>query len=131
MNSFETSLWSMRYPESWQAEEDEDLLRLFDPQGEGELTISSQQTDGPLSNEDLLNIADEDIQAGAEPDVVQIGEFSGIQFDYESDGEYWCEWYLVNDELLLFATYNCPIGTEDKELASIEIVLNTLKANWL
>ena len=131
MNSFETPLWSLRYPENWQAEEEDELLVLFDPQGVGELSISYQQSEEPLSNEDLLGIADEDIEAGAEPDVVNVGQFSGIQFDYESEGEYWCEWYLANDDLLIFATYNCPVGDEEKELAAIEVVLSTLKSNWL
>lgn len=131
MNIFDTPLWSLRYPDTWQAEEEDEILRLYDPKGEGELTISYQQTEEPLSSEDLLGIADEDIEAGAEPDVVTIGQFSGIQFDYESEGEYWCEWYLANDDLLLFATFNCPVGSEDKELAGNEVVLSTLKVNTL
>lgn len=128
MKTLQTPLWSLRYPDDWETEEDEELISLFDPKGDGEIVISTQTFDEALVPEDLMGIAEEDLQAGAEPDETTAGDFEGIHFDYETEGEYWVEWYLAKENVLIFTTYNCNTEDEGKEIATVEVVLSTLKA---
>lgn len=128
MKTLQTDHWSLRLPDSWEFEQEEDIYTLYDQKGDGELVISTQTFDEPLVQEDLMGIAEEDLEAGAQPDNVTAGDFEGMHFDYESEGDYWVEWYLAKEKVLVFATYNCDAELDGKEIATVEVILSTLKA---
>lgn len=117
-------------PNVWQAEYDDvdQCHVLYNPSGAGDLQISTMVHDQNLTVTDLNNLAEEHIQAGAKPGQVELGDFTGIVFEYDVENEYWSEWYLAADNLLLFATYTCMLEKEGKDAEDVELIMGTLKS---
>jgi len=126
MKKYKTQYWQITLPDEWRVESNTDVLTLFNPDGYGELQFSTVNYDEPVSGDVLLELAAEHIDAGAEPEEITLGEFDGIVLDYELDGEYGCEWYLVSDSVFLFVTYICDAGDEEQEHDIVELMLESL-----
>ncbi len=128
MKKYQTAYWKITLPDEWQVDDDADteVLTLYQPEGVGELQISTIKFDEPLSGEGLLELAAEHIEAGAEPEEVTLGEFDGITLEYEVDDEYGCEWYLLAGSLFLFVTYACACGDDEQEHDVVEFILESL-----
>ena len=126
MKKYNTQYWKVSLPDDWEVEEDDEVVAIFNPTGMGELQISTVKYDEPVSGDALLDFAEEHIEAGAEPEEVTLGEFDGLVLDYELDGEYGCEWYLVSGSLFLFVTYVCDAGDEEQEHDVVEMILESL-----
>ncbi len=130
MKIYKSHLFSVTIPNIWEGEYDDidQYDVLYNPGGVGELQLSSMLHDKKLSIQDLKNIAEEDIHAGAKPGQVQLGDFNGITFEYDIENEYWSEWYLASENHLLFITYNCILEKEGQDGDDIELILGTLKS---
>ena len=126
VNRFEHQYWRVNLPENWEADSEPDLVSFFHPDGFGELQISTTNYDEPVTEELLSDLASEHLEAGADPEEVELGEFGGFSFDYEIEGEYCREWYLMYDTLMLFVTYICNVGDDDKEEDLVEFILESL-----
>lgn len=126
MNEYRTDLWTVNPPEHWEAYQEDDYTVIHDPDGVGALHISSFTKDGDVTRDDLeafaAEYADEDITVSD----VEYSNFSGINFDYTEDNNYWQIWFLKSENLMLFITYNSAAldkGFEDEEIG---IILNSL-----
>lgn len=128
MKVYQGQYFTVSLPNIWEAEFDaeEGFDVLYNPNGVGEIQISSIVHEQELTPNDLQHIAEEDLHAGAKMQALDLGEFHGFWFDYDTDEEYWCEWYLCCGELMLFATYNCPSKDEGKENADVDLIIGTL-----
>ncbi len=126
MKKYQSQYWQITLPDEWQVEDENNVLILFHPDGVGELQISAIKYDTSPDGDVLLELAAEHIDAGAEPEEITLGEFDGIMLDYELDGEYGCEWYLLSGPLLLFVTYICDSADEEQEHDVIELILESL-----
>ena len=126
MNRFDHQYWRVNLPEDWESESESDLDSFFHTNGHGELQISTTNYDDPVTDELLSELASEHLESGADPEEVELGEFVGFSFDYEVDNEYCREWYLMYDTLMLFATYICDVGDNDKEEDLVEFILESL-----
>lgn len=120
--------WQITLPDDWVTENEEDCLSIYHPRGAGMLEISASIQDEEVIPEDLEAIAAEHLDAGAIPEACSLGDFSGFELTYDEDEVYWREWYLMHDNLLLFITYNCDDGDEEKEEGTLDVLLATLKA---
>ena len=127
MKTIKTSFWQISLPDDWQCEHDADSDVIFSPEGVGELQISTSKFDSPVTGDHLYELAEEHLDADAEEEEIEFGEFSGITFEYEMDGEFWQEWYLMSGNILLFITYACDLGDEENEIDIIEFILDSLK----
>lgn len=119
-----TPLWKASYPQHWVRETDEDSVLLYDPDnGVGTLEISCFCTEeGPTTEQELLDLAEDTIARGARRMDVQFGELEGLMFFYNEEGTAWKEWYLAAGNCVFFITYDCPEdleGVEDDELVEI------------
>ncbi len=126
MKKHHAELWEITLPDDWEVESDEDSVSFYHPEGPGTLQISASRQDELITEDDLREIASEHLQSGAEPEPVEMGDFDGFVLCYDTDGEYWCEWYLKADDLMLFITYACVLEDEGEEEDVIEAVLDTL-----
>lgn len=127
MNEFNTDLWKTLLPEGWEGEEDDEGVVLFDPDGPGELVISvSEMEDGLVDEEDLEYFAAELIEEDIPYSRVRLGEFQGLYFEYEDDGEYLREWFLAYDELFFYVTYSCDIGDRHQEDKAVQDILKAI-----
>ena len=128
MKVYQGHYFTVSIPNRWDAEydEEEEFDVLYRTGGAGEIQISTLIHEQDLTPNDLKAIANEDLQAGARLQEVDFGDFHGFWFDYEVDGEYWCEWYLCCGQLMLFATYNCSVEDEGQENDEVDLIIGTL-----
>jgi hypothetical protein len=123
MPSFTNPTWEATYPEGWTSEEADDSIAFYDPEADvGTLQVSCICTDDPVTDEDLLAMAEDIISAGKRYSKVQVGELAGIMFRYYDGDDAWKEWYLAAGNCLFFVTYDCSReaeGAEDEEVAEI------------
>ena len=129
MKQLKSSYWQVNIPEGWSVEHDPECETLLDPDGIGEVQISATMLDEQVSNDVLMGLASEHIDAGADFEEVELGDFSGITLDYEDEEGYWQEWYLMSDSLILFVTYACDPEHEGKIEDVVEMILESLKIN--
>jgi hypothetical protein len=123
MPDFANDAWEATYPEGWASEQSEDSVIFFDTEAEaGTLQVSCICGDEPVTEEDLLAMADELVTAGKRYTRVELGNHEGIMFRYYAGEESWKEWYLAAGHCMFFATYDCPReveGVEDEEVVQI------------
>ncbi len=128
MQTFTHDNWQLGLPDDWAYEIEGDIVTFYHPDGVGALTLSSPPTDGNVNRDDLLFFASEQIEQGVRPTDVEVGDFRGIELIYEDgDDNYWREWFLSADKIMLQISYTCPIGREEKEEGMIDVILATLK----
>ena len=72
-----------------------------------------------ISLVDLCNLGDSLESLGA-------FKFDGIEINYSDGEQYWREWYLSCDNVMLFITYNCDIEDEEAEDVIVDAILETL-----
>ena len=128
MKNYQGNYFTVEIPDTWYAEFDheEGLDVLFIENGLGEIQVSTVIHEQELTPNDLMHIAEEDLQAGASLQELDQGEFHGFWFDYQVDKEYWREWYLCCGQLMLFATYNCPVEDEGKDYDEVNKIIADL-----
>ncbi len=121
--------WQIQIPDDWTVEKDPDCVSIYHDESFGILQISAEQFDDDVTFETLQDFAEEHIEAGAELEELDLGQFSGFTLDYSIDNEYWREWYLKYDKLFIFVTYNCQLEDESNEDDIIDTILESLKIN--
>lgn len=129
MKKHRTEHWQIDLPDTWQIEALEEAVSFFDPQSNGTLMISTLAEDEPITDEFLEEMLEVHHNADAELYDVEYGPFEGVTCCYASEEEYWCEWYLVADNVMLYVTYNCPLEDEGAEDDLIETILESLTDN--
>ncbi len=118
--------WKVDLPDLWQVENSEECASFFCEDGVGTLQISSYEIDLPATNADLLDLASEYIQNGAQTKETQLGDFRGFTIRFSVENSMWREWYLCAKNVVLFATYNCDLSDIGKEDCEVRAILNTL-----
>lgn len=126
MRTFQTPLWTINLPDDWEEEEDEEGISLFHPESSGMLRISAMERDGEIGDDFLDYMAAEHLEAGAEPDEVECGDFDGLEVSYADGDHYWREWFLRAGSVMLYVTYHCPLADEGLEDDTVDAVLETL-----
>lgn len=126
MKTHHTPLWSIDLPDAWEDEADDDGITLFDPEGSGALRISAVEREEEIGDDFLDYMAAEHLEAGAEPEEVDCGDFDGLELSYGDDDHYWREWYLRAGSVMLYVTYHCPLADEGREDDTVDAILETL-----
>lgn len=129
MTEFATDLWKTRLPEGWEgaeAEDDEGVV-LFHPDGPGELQVTvTEKEDGLVDETDLEYFAADLLEDGFPEKIVRVGEFQGLYFEYDEEGEFWREWFLAYDELFFYVTYSCDVADKHKEDRAVAEILKSI-----
>lgn len=126
MKAFQTNAWSISLPDEWDEEHDDEGVTLFNPVGCGQLEISTIVRDEPVDDGFLEFMAAEHLEAGAEPDECEYGDFEGLEFSYDDEGNAWREWYLCAENIMLYVTYQCPVADEGREDDEVDAILESL-----
>ena len=128
MQKYKTKYWSVNLPTLWEAEASDGTDILYDKEGIGELVISTFYQEDGIDDEQLEDLASEHIDADGIVEDVDLGSFSGFVISYTDEGEYWCEWYLKSEKVLLFVSYNCDESNEEVDEDVVESILASLDA---
>lgn len=126
LEKYRSQNWQIDLPLGWVAEQEDEVVILYHPDQAGTLSISSTLEEAEISDEYVEGLLAEHIDAGAELIDVEYNIFSGVSCCYDDEEEFWCEWYLWNERLLIFITYNCPLDEEGKQEDVVESMLETL-----
>ena len=127
MRKYKTKYWSLNIPTLWNAEFSDGTDVIYDNKGVGELIISTLYDEQGISDEQLEAMAAEHLDANVDLEDVSAGDFTGVMVSYIKDSEYWSEWYLRTDNILLFASYNCDEDKSEEDEDVVESILESLK----
>jgi len=127
MRAVESQWWIIELPEEWDAEQDEDVIIIRDEDDVGEIVLTTLTKEDGLVSASELSAFTEDTAAQFGPPVpVQVGEFKGLYFSFEDEGDALREWYLHCDNLLLFITYSCDPDNAGMDDGIVDEILGTL-----
>ena len=126
---YKSSWWAVMLPSDWSAEEEEDCVTLSAERGVGAMQISAYRRDGePVTNEDLNDLAGDELTDGPIPQNVSCGDFRGIAVSNFSDERFWRKFWLRSGSLLLYVTYNCAAEDRAAEVEAVNQMLSSLKS---
>lgn len=126
MSDFEEIGWSLDVPDGWDAEDLDDVAIFSHPEGVGVLQVGGLEKDEVVTQEDLEQLAAEQLEAGLRPEKVIAGDFRGISFVQRGDGEFWQFWYLAADHLALEISYNCADDDRNEEIETVREMIGSL-----
>lgn len=130
-NIFKTPKWSIQLEENWESEISEDCYSFFNPEGYGALQISSYTKDTSITNEDIIDLIEFSDDDKLHLGMVKFGDFDGLTLVYKKEEKtlwrFWRNFWLRNNKLLLFVTYNCDDKDKDYETDTINKMLSSLK----
>lgn len=127
MHTIETDWWLLDLPEEWQAEQDDETIVITDEDGIGMLEITSLEPEGDARGVDLKALARQllpDSGAGA---AARIGDFEGLYFQYQEEGDAVREWLVQCDGHVLLVSYACDVDDAGMDDAFVDEVLDTLE----
>ena len=97
--------------------------------GVGALQISAYRSDSkPVTDDDLNNLAEDELVADVPPQSVSCGDFRGISISYTDGERFWRKLWLRSGPLLLYVTYNCGPKDQVGEVESVNRMLSSLKS---
>ena len=126
MGMFQGNSWEVELPPDRLGEHTEDCSTIYRPGGVGAFQISSCFNNGPVTESDLKDLAQEHIDSGAKPRKAEAGAFDGITIALSIDGEFCQFWYVARDNTVRIITYNrdeADIGPEKEHAKSILVGL--------
>ena len=126
----ESGLYSVRYPQHWEVEEDEYCVTICDPQnGVGALQISTYRAPNPQNPGEVLfeYLSSHQITAEkAEIEVLNVGKKSMSTYDFVKNSSFKKLWFISHGRYLLFITYFCDAGNEDKESLIVREIVDSI-----
>jgi hypothetical protein len=113
-------------PEGWHHEKEMNAGRLtvnvYHPASSGVLKLSSMKIPSPTTGERLRNLTNVDLSLELEWQT--WGDYSGYQYDYSEKGKSFRQWWLMNEEEILFLVYM----SDDRDGADT-VVINGIVAS--
>jgi hypothetical protein len=113
-------------PEDWHHEKkmnaDRLTVNVYHPDSPGVLKLSSMKIPSPTTAERLRNLTNVDLSLDLEWQT--WGDYSGYQYDYSEKTKYFRQWWLMNEEEILFLVYM----SDDRDGADT-VVINGIVAS--
>ena len=127
MNIIETDYWCLMLPPEWSAEQEEDVIRIFDQDEIGELALTTlirdSDADESSSTVQLAKVESPEVTAWS---AVELGAFTGVYGCFEEDDTCCQEGYLSHQSVLLYVTYICDREDAGMDDAAVAEILGTL-----
>ncbi len=117
--------WSIDLPNNWAAEESDECIAFYNPDGVGAIQISTYiKEDGDVTNDDLLVFSEAE-----NPDEADLPYLNGIKKTIEDGGHILINWWLRSGQQLYYVSYICEKGNEAIEAKEREYVVYSLRPN--
>ena len=124
---YKSAWWSVELPDDWEAEPDEDCVTFTSERGVGALQISAYRRDDEIiTDEELLDFAEDEIVEGTNLISVSFGEFVGLETSFFAGESFWRKLWLRSGSFLLFVTYTCASEERTVETEGVSRILNGL-----
>lgn len=121
------SVWAMDLPRHWLAQKEEGMVACFAEDGVGVLQIRTATKSSDITTQELFELAEPHLKAGAQAIPAKFGPFRGIQYNLCVDGRYWAYYYVTLRGYCLFITYNCSARDLSVEIHDVERILKSLR----
>jgi hypothetical protein len=114
-------------PEGWRHEQELNAGRLTvnvsHPDSQGVLKLSAMKIPAPTTMERLRNLTN--VESSVNLDWESWGDYSGYQYDYSERGKSFRQWWLMNEEEILFVVYKSD-SQDDPDNEVIDTILGSL-----
>lgn len=128
MHTVETDWWLLDLPEEWEAEQDDETIVITDEDGVGVIEITSLEHDDAQHAPDLVALATQLIPNNGAGSAARLGDFEGLYFHYQDEGDAVREWLLQCNNRVLLISYSCDIENAGMDDAFVDEVLDTLES---
>jgi hypothetical protein len=123
---FET--WSVAFPEEWDHDIEDDILAIATPAGESMLQIGSMSKDeGAVTDDDLWEFMNDAGVESGDIQRVKLGDFEGLAAAAQEEAILLRYWVMRAGDVLLLATFRCPVDRADADIRGVETVLQSLR----
>ena len=120
--------WLLDVPAGWSVVNHPECLTLTPPADESALQISSASKEaGLITTNELREMAEKRSELTGPAFHAVFGAFRGFGVAYEEANVAWRRYWLANDSLLLFVTFNGASTRLLEDLAEGETALGTLR----
>jgi hypothetical protein len=151
MAQFKASRWFTMFPDEWGILDEDTLkaalgmpddrfakvleaLRLDNTEifarryGVGSLQIGyNRKRGGTVEQEDLLDAAAVNIDAGIPYREIATEYLTGVLFEYQQEGTFQREWYLRCQDTLFRVSYECDLEHKHAERAEVDVIVKNLQ----
>jgi hypothetical protein len=119
--------WSVA-TDGWFVDDHPECITLRPPEDDAALQISARhKTDGRIEPAEVRAMADRTAQQdGVEVLPAVCGAFTGVTVTFSEGAYYWRRWWVANDTVLLFVTYNINSSGLDRHEAEVDAILRSL-----
>lgn len=104
----------------------QDRIVVAHPAGIGALRLATIIAPEPVTHDQLRNLTN--VDAAVAMQTGQWGDYQGYQYDYLEDDQFFRQWWLARDDVIVLVTYQCPSGFKDVEKEQINEVVGSLRA---
>ena len=128
MNIIETDYWCLMLPPEWSAEQEEDVIRIFDQDEIGELALTTLIRDSD-ADESSSTIQLAKVSSHQRSPIGQRSSLAPLRacLGFFEEDETWVrEWYLSHQSVLLYVTYICDREDAGMDDAAVAEILGTL-----
>lgn len=125
MHTVETDWWLLDLPEEWSAEQDDETVIIADEDGVGalEITMLEYEDNSPMEvNELAKQLMPDDVPG----QPAKLGDFTGLCFQYQDEGDAVREWIVQCDKRTLLVSYSCAVDDAGMDDSVIDEILETL-----
>lgn len=109
------SKFTIDLPQGWQRSTErqsngQDVVNISHPEQDGILQIISMQIPGKPSQNQIRNMTNVDLSIDLS--WQQWGELSGYQYDYSSEGKFYRQWWLTQQNNILLVVFSSEMKNE-------------------
>ncbi len=104
-----------------------DLISIYHPNGNGILKVQFYSTPYLVSKDRLRNMTN--VELSTPLDWQNWGGNSGYQYDYWERASFYRQWWLANENGIIFIVYNSNTESKDIEIDEINEIVNSITVN--
>jgi hypothetical protein len=126
--------FQMEIPDGWEhtienepADDGRSVISLRHPNGVGTLKLQSYDALAVVGEDNLRNLTNLELSI---PLAWQSwGDYSGYQYSYVESDSYFRQWWLTNDQAIIFVVYQCDPESKDIETEDIDKIVRSITVN--
>lgn len=124
-----TLAWVLPITNDYYVRKIDGVYNFYKENAKGALQLSSMVSRTDMPDQQLIEIAQSQINGAGELVDISDGTKRGYKSVFTSKGIYWVYWFIVIDRSLIFVTYNTDSNTIDaNEIKNVEGVVNGLSS---
>jgi len=113
--------------DGWVQEEMEETTIFYHPNGDGVLKIQSINVPADVGKERLRLLTN--VEWSTPLAWQDWGDFSGYQYEYSEHGSFFRQWWLANQQTIIFVVYESSVELQETDIDEIDRIVNSMTVN--